>query len=406
MNQRPGLIWEPRAFWDVLRLQNAVNADGTSPIPVPVEGAFRKEFFRNEGRWPIFLDRVLLCGVGYLFREFDGFNAIPAGFGDFGACSSVVQKAEIQISVPNRQHYSKVPLQLNSLQALAVDDVSMRYAPNRAYASGLHNVCRWDFRPPTWLARDPSDQGMGLERGSACEFWCGTYVQYSNAPAPGVAVVLPNSLPLHLAFHEEGAGHYGSRQFPANAHSRWHDGVVQAAANAALHPFPAADGILPLNANQPQQWPGVSALQIESFKQQEAAVAGYNVIRGFSAHIDQIAFDDVLQTSAAPNVAGSPIERLATRIPTRARSDAGSQEWWWRPNAPLALVSPSLTPALVYKLPEPLVLHPGDVIEPRMRIPAGLSGIGAIPPDNPGGPGTSIFQVGLSFTGYAAVKGV
>lgn len=360
---------------------------------------------------------MLLAPVGYTFNTFDGITSPPAGFGDYGACAAIIERARVSLSSPQRQRYTWGPIPLRSWIAEPAGDISLRYSSSYDYANGLLNVCRWDFRPPRQLVTEgfAGDNGFALPRNAACTFQVGGFV---NQPASEVVAVpveppnpliiyqVPDRLPLHLAFHEEGAGHGGSRQFPWNAHGRIKQGEILSTSQDE-HPFPPADNLGVKNAPAATTvlWPSESTLSFQDFKAQEAALAGYNVVSGFSAHIDQTTYDDAIQDDGNAVVSswapGNPVAPLSLRVPCRARSDWGSQEWWWREGAPLALVCPDLTPALVYRLPEPIVLHPGDELEPRLEIP-GAQLVNPISGDE----GISIFQVGLSFTGYAAVKGV
>jgi hypothetical protein len=122
--------------------------------------------------------------------------------------------------------------------------------------------------------------------------------------------------------------------------------------------------------------------------------AGTRTVRAINVHINQILFDDKAQFPSYPNVPGSPITPLGLRIPCQARCrGGGSGEWWWRPNAPLALVFNEITPARVYDLPSPITLEDGDCLDVVIRTPPRRGSI------------TPRYQIGVAFTGYAVIKG-
>src|SRR6185503_5361115 len=96
--------------------------------------------------------------------------------------------------------------------------------------------------------------------------------------------------------------------------------------------------------------------------------------------------------------AAKPIAPIGTRIVTRAKcSNGGTNEWWWRPNAPLCLVSPTMGPATVYTLRKPIVLGPGEQLEVELQAPPIVT-----IDDTPFQP---TYQIGVSFTGYATIEG-
>jgi len=390
---RDTTIYEPRAFWDI---QSLSNEGGTLPLRVQ----FEKENFRNGSPYPIELRHLLIAPVGYVLNEYDGTASPPAALGDYGACASVLQRgARVMISSPNRQHYAMGPLRINAWQPEAVADMGMRYSRADPHASGLLGMYRWDF---------PKDRQMALPRNAACTFQLGTFLSQPSAGAGGFG---GGEVLAHIAMYEEGAGHEGSRAFFWNAHTRYAQGEIFPIADPTIHPFQAADGMgsVVVGGGDNTEWPAGGAgqnpalpsqLSFASYKRQEASRAGYNVITGYGVHLDQSGFDDTLQLNARANFATSPVAPIGHRVPTRAMCDTGSQQWWWREGCPLSLVSPSLGPALVYKLPKPLWLNEGDVLELEMDIPQRVLDFAGSP-----GTGESVFQVGVSLLGHAQIKG-
>jgi hypothetical protein len=86
----------------------------------------------------------------------------------------------------------------------------------------------------------------------------------------------------------------------------------------------------------------------------------------------------------------------------RARTtNGGSNAWWWRNDhegwAPVALVTPDITPANVYRLPKPITLEQGDGFELELEVPGPI-----VIEDTLIEP---TYTVGVSFTGYATISG-
>jgi len=374
-----GVIYEPRVLWDVARQANvSVLSPGTNQIK------FSKYNLRNGGQYPIELRQMLIAPVGYTFAEYDGQHDPPTlSTGDYGACAAVLQKSSIMISVPNRQHYALEPLQISTWLQEPTADVSMRYSVSDPGASGLHGVNRWTF---------DEDRCLILPRNAACTFQLGPLLQQPDTNQNGVALA-------SLAFYEDGVGHGGSRDFMRNSRARMVGPLqLHTDANTASYPFQAADGLgASAQGDTGVEWPGDTQLTFQDYKHQEVARDGYNKVAGFSVAINQINFDDQILGSALANASTGRMAPVSLRLPCRARCDAMSQEWWWRDGAPLALVCPTLTPALVYRLPEPITLHKGDHLEVEMQSPGGRTfGQNNV---------FSIYQMGIGFAGYAAIRG-
>ena len=379
-----GVIWEPRVLWDV---QN--NFEETLGVLDSIQQIkFSKYNFRNGGQYPIELRYMMIAPVGYAFTEYLGLTNPPSNAtGDYGACAAVIQKSKIMVSVPNRQHYALSPLPVSTWALEPTADVYMQYSSATAAttASGLIGTCRWDF---------DRDRKLILPRRAACTLQLGAFTPQPNS--------LISNTPFYasIGFDETGVGHNGPKSFFANANQR---NVVRTLSSSSITPvrlFPPADGLGVYAGQTNEEWPATSKMTFADYKAQETSRDGYNAVGGFSVAINQIAYDEALRTEA-PNGTTSIVAPLALRLPVRAACDAMSQEWWWRDGAPLALVCPTMTPALVYRLPRPLTLHKGDHIEVEMQLP-GATNIEASSPDEVVNP---LFQIGVSFAGYAAIKG-
>jgi hypothetical protein len=76
--------------------------------------------------------------------------------------------------------------------------------------------------------------------------------------------------------------------------------------------------------------------------------------------------------------------------------NGGTGAYWWREGAPLALVCPTITPAQVYDLPEPITLGPGERLDVEVSSP-GPTPMGEESID-------SIYQIGVGLCGYASIE--
>lgn len=368
------IVYEPRAFWTVQRAQ-AIEARALT-LRAP------REHFKNGERHPVTLEHFLIAGIGYALEEFDGINNPPLVNADRDDCAAAIQRCKVFVSAPGRQQYTLQNLGTGAWPAEPSSDISMRNSPTAPYSSGKLGVSRWDFSRP-----------MDLPRGYSIDFRMGGVLSQpagagQNRPSPSATV----------AFYEEGGLMRGnSRLFR-----------VAGGANFALtrenngnFPFPpdGLGGFVFGAQAQTQTWP--YTFNPSEFRRQQASQAGRETVSGFAVHIDQIDVDDDIQDSLIANVPGSPVASLALRMPVWARvRSGGSGIDWWREGAPLALVCPSLTPAQVYKLPKPITLHPGDVLTVEVTIPEAF--VASVSPEVIIAP---TYQIGFSFTGYAAIEG-
>jgi hypothetical protein len=130
-----------------------------------------------------------------------------------------------------------------------------------------------------------------------------------------------------------------------------------------------------------------------SFKEQAPNRSGAAKLTGMRIMYNQITYDNSVTIGTYGT---DPPEVLSNRIGTRARNISGTNEWFWRPGAPLSLVLDTITPALVYSLPRPITLGPGDTLDVEMNFPGVLSA--QYEEDVP-------FQIGVSLNGFAAIEG-
>jgi hypothetical protein len=371
----PGILYEPRAFWNVTQVNLEENPTGRVVLP--------REDFRNGEKWPVTLTHMLVAPINYALREFDsGLPTAPANYHLGGA--SVLNFARVLVSAPQRQGYSRRVIAANAFTPCP------RWEPrtNNDSASALWNVVRWDFDHVMVLPRQGtlelqlSSVGFPNNLGNNAPTTTFAVIVNEGPPAgsdaPGTAGVWPGN----------GRIHQRSPVFYGNPGGGW-PGVFP--------PDPIGNFNAPQGFVTSIVWPPQMQLSAREYDSQNVTNAGSTPTTGFAVAIDQLGLDTLTETNTPPGgfVSSTP---LALRMAARARTrNGGTGHWWWRPGAPLALVTPTVTPAQVYRLPTPITLAPGDTLEVELQaqrpVPFGEETL------------DTLTNFGVSFTGSAAIEG-
>ena len=158
-------------------------------------------------------------------------------------------------------------------------------------------------------------------------------------------------------------------------------------------PFPEGtatpEGSVPSSASvQSVLWPGTSSHRTVPYDRDHPAL-----LRGFSVHIDPVEYEDIFTDGlGTPSDSDFLIASLADKIATKAHiRNGGTMRRWWRDGAPLSLVCPSSTPAVVVPFAAPITLAPMDGIDVEMLIPTFDTGLGTVD-----------VNLGISFAGFLA----
>jgi hypothetical protein len=359
--------YEPRVFWDAQAVQ------GTSSGTLV---RFNQEHFRNISRFPIRLTKLLLSPVGYLFRSF-GASLTPAQWQAFGG---VLTRAELSVEYPRGYSGQKRHAAITLSGTDPTGDPSFENT-GTPWASSFYGVSRWDFDPAYFA---PANYGIGLELSSLRTY---------GAPFAGLPVGYRASRAVFERTRSWILGHAQLRVdttlLTAQTGNVSPEGPQPTVVGDAAA-FPAASG----NAgawSAGGTWPGG-----EFARQKANRGLPYTEVTGFAVHIDQRLFDDTIAATAGlpPDVRLAPVsQRIATRCRTLG---GGTGEKWWRDGAPLALVTPSVTPAFVRELEDPIVLGPGEAINISLRLPQ--------PTTIEQSSLNPTFSVGVSLAGYACVE--
>lgn len=373
-------LYEPRAFWSVARLDSG-NFPATRP---PNVLRLPRADFLNGEKYPVTLRQLCFAPINYIFDRYsDGNPLSTANFRDDGVAA--MERAQFVISAPQRQYY----LKRAGVSQFATPRPS--YTPAAAgqnglpdYVSSLWGMTRWQF-----------DHAMLIPKLGDLEFDLSTWnADGSFPPETGVQLQL-----AYIHFEETKAGLF-------NGQGR-NSGVIElrpySSPNANLAPLYPPDGFGNFNAGAGDPtlngiWLPSQRFTAKRYGAENATSDGSIPVTAFAVMIDQINGDQQVAEQHVPAFnAGSTVTPLACRVGTRARMrNGGTGSYWWRPGAPLALVSPTITPAQVYDLPEPITLGPGDSLEIEMTVP--------LPAIVVGQPIGSIYQVGVSLCGYAAIE--
>lgn len=370
-----GLLFEPRAFWSAGSI--AIDAEEMA-IGAPQVIAFPRRDFRNGARYPIVLTRLSILPHNYALADYDPADAEGTAY---QAAMSAIHAAKIRISAPFRQDYTRASRQILTGYAPRPTTGPLMQAlvtPAPLYASSMFGVSRLRFDKPLLLANKAA---VRFDLSSPT---------IANAIAPAIST--GSQINTRVTWHEEDPDSF----FGGAARSK------QVNLGWAALPYWRSSDAFGFNAG-----PVVTEFDIQQsframdFLKQNPIRAGVARVREVSVYIDQIDYDDAVQSSALPQVPGSPVAELCARIPCRARTEiGGTGEWWWRPGAPLALVLTDQTPALVYDLPKPIVLSPGDALDIDIEVPGPV-----LLDTDPDVIATPIYQFSAAVSGFAVIEG-
>ncbi len=369
------LLYEPRSLWSIA---NVVAADHPQFVRLP------RTHFYNGSRWPITLNRIALAGINYFFG-----SAISAQGSIADCTAAIINRTKIRISSPQQFYWNSRAMLLDAAHApLPTAQPPQGLTPGDAgevtnyLPSSLWGQCMLKFDNPLILP----------QRGS-CEWWLSAHTPFPAMTDTGA--VENAAVRAWMLYQEKGGMFAGSARFaevpllPFTGNDTQRDPQER-------WPYPPDDygaGVPSGIASTSNWWPGESSFPSggpRSFTKQESTRQGSTELTDMRVFIDQRLYDQRLYDNL--NNRPSP---LSLRTGTRIRTvNTGSNTWWWRPGAPLALVFDHITPALVMKLAEPITLAPQDQLDVEMEFPAAI-------PDQV----DNSYHVGISFNGFATIEG-
>jgi hypothetical protein len=338
---------------------------------------FPRAHFTNGEKFPVVLRQLCVAPINYqfnIYREVAAGILTPANFRNSGAAAMAF--AKISIAAPQRQYYSLrpgIPSMFSPRPTATPTMVGTLGIPLGLDPSSLWGLNRWKF-----------DHEMVIPKLGDLEFELTGYV-FDPTFVPAKSPVIPT----YIHFEETRAGLF-------NGNSRDGDFPLQDVGGSSA-PFPP-DGF-GNNLQKGALWPVESRFNARKYAAENPTSSGSIPVSAFSVMIDQQALDAEMQNHTPAKGPGTYPSSLALRIGTRARMrNGGSGAYWWRQGAPLALVTPTLTQAQVYDLRKPITLGPGDSLDLLMEVPLPVD----VGQDEPVG---SVYQVGVSLCGFAAIEG-
>jgi hypothetical protein len=363
-------MYEPRSLWSIANVPQS-----NSPRRIRM----RREDFRNGERHPIQVDRVAIAPINYTFMS------EPAGAPNPNQSCSILNRAKLIISAPQKQHYGMKPMVLSSLAP------EPRYTPqaNRGVAdpgllSSLYGICMLRF-----------DKELVIPFNGQIQSALSVIGSYGVGQIP--------NLDTHSLFLE--CGDNTTRSFAGIGSARSHRfGMQQLEVTAGTReiprdprvgwPYPQDSYANADSGGEPNFWDGAGNFSGRLFRQQESSRAGSTRVIAFHTLINQFVLDAALISAEGGGQPTPAALRVGCRMKTVA---CGSGANFWREGAPLGLVCDTITPAAVYKLPTPITLGPGDVLDVELELP-GTAGefVGDAELD---------WHVGVSFNGFAAIQG-
>jgi len=357
-----GLIFEPRAFWDVKRI--AATAEEQTVL------FDTREAFMNGSRYPIEITEISLAPINYLSATDRDLTRRFSG-------QSVFNASQIVLAVRQRQNYSRFPVRLPGYSATPSQEPSTRFFDTASNdlknASGLLGVSHKRFERP-----------FVLPQYGAVEIALSTYE--GAFPAGGFGAP-----PLFsVAWFEAGGLLEGSSRIRTQVPLRDAASVASALYGQVIPSGGEIPSLISTNATFPPE----HLFTTKEFRAQSPTAQGAQRFTGVTVQIDQLAYDGRFSGGFAPPV-NAPMTALALRTGCRIRTtDGGTKMDWWRPGAPIGLVLNTISPAMTYRLPRPLTLEPGDQLEVEITVPPTT---GVEPAD--------IYSIGVALNGYAAIQG-
>lgn len=400
------LLFEPRAFWDQVSARTIVPSTAVVNNFTRVTVGDGRTFnlpranFTNGSRYPIDLTKMSICPLGYMLRRYAGtldpINPTPiAVYNDM----SWLSLTAMRIRAPKRAGLQSFAFSPGSIPSDPTSDGGMGPLTTQPVASNLLGLSRWDFERPCKLVRN------GVIRYDMMPLrWPYFNNNITDLPPPDVS----------MAFFESDLG--GSR-LGGFSRNKTIAQVPRARRPMVFPTGPTTTTVdyydqLQVGAGDDSGWPPVMSFDASNntgsryrFRAQETTRGAYaSNVDGYAIMLRQIYWDEGVQAlNRPPGAAGSPLSSLSSHIGARCKTiDGGTNEWWWRPGAPIALVTPTITPALVVTLPKTITLGPGESLEVEVLLPPAINFPNASPQ------ATSIqpmYNLGISFTGYATIEG-
>ncbi len=377
------IVYEPRSLWSIAN--TTVQAQEPDAAHVTTVN-FNRQHFTNRTKWPMYLDRVAMCGVNYILDRAQPAS-LNANF--LGQGNNVVATMDFNVSAPFRYRMtSKSRVSLMSLTPRPTWEPTNPLQSENPFADMI-GTCQLKFQNDFFVPKT-----------AAIEWQLSSYTPFCFSDT---TVLPPNLVFTRMLYQEEGGFFMGSARVHKYVANYFNGVPPQDSQEKWPYPW---DGLANIGNETFSQgiddwWDPKALFSAKSFRNQNSTRDGSTKLTDMRVAIDQRQYDTAL-AAFFQEVWEEPIDgrpsTLFTRIGSRVRTVGfGSGAWWWRPGAPIALVFDTITPALVYTLPEVITLEPGDTLEVSLTLPAN-------PFEGEGGPSITS-HIGIAFNGFSPVQG-
>jgi len=395
----PGDAWyQPKSLWSIGYFRQAQG--DTSRLRL----TYSRNMLRNGTRWPCTLLRLAISPINYPIINGVAFNQQASEPGTEGAFSAqVLADVTIRINSPYRRGFSRQEINTSAYPALNTGQPK-----GEGGQSSLWGISYLKFDIPTYIGKNTS---CAVRMAGYTPF---TIRRQILDPLPVLNSLLAPPARAFAAYYERGGLFSGGQRLQA---IRLNGANEPPGASVDNENRPQPDfftGVpfgLPGMYGNPAgslpviNFPPESSFSARSFTSQGMTSSGSSEMYGASVMIDQREYDDfLLDQMAAEGYAltdnNFQLAPLSMRIGSEAStSDGVSNNEWWTPGAPLCLTYDTITPALVYELPQPITLGPGEGLQVEASCPHYR--------DNLSGTSTQTCagQVGISFNGYSKIEG-
>lgn len=384
------VVYEPRSLWSIANVQAVADSD-----PQQITVSLNRRHFTNGTRWPIYLRRIVLSGVNYLLNT-PADPTVDQLF--FMQGLDIINRVRVSFSAPFRYHLNS---KLNPDAWVSTGSLTPRptwepppFNPSTDNLSNNFGTSQLKFDYPLYIPRTASVEWQ-LSRFSP-------FLQPNGNPQLDMVKAT-------MLYQESGGMFFGNARTHTYTLQPWLPPVNDQPPSPFLNteekwPFPP-DNFSFLgtfsDATRSDWWEPRGLFNTRQFNAQNATRDGSTEITDIRATLNQLAYDQNINTQFQTEFGVPLAERIAplcTRVGTRIRTvGCGSGAWWWRPGAPMALVMDTITPALVYQLPQEIVLEPGDSLDVQMIVDNSTEGFESnfdVP-----------YHIGVSFNGHSPIDG-
>lgn len=374
-------LYMPQAIWSVASLANTSAALTGRRAPTARINFGGPDLYNGTGR-NLTLTHMLISPIGYPFEtvRYSG-EPVQAYF----SRTDVLDRTRINLRVDGAYylHRGFVPAHVFGEEIPTSEPLRLALGADPIpWSTRLFNIFRWTFDRPLEMMANAS---LEVELGTAELYETGT-----NSSSVRASIGLDQA--------RDGFWPAASRMVADRE-------IVAGVAKGFRWPVPLVTPPV-TNLRAPSLSPDAKLTGTDFVQQDPGGFGAPSLFSGLSVALDQLTADAGLDTDGldGPGLVnglsdpGTQIASIGDRLNVRARILEGGPMSLalFRDDAPLCLVSPTMTTARVFALAKPLTLSPGQGLSAAMEIPLPVAG-------DQGNLYAKI-QMGISFTGTLAIQ--